>query len=60
VETRGLRGSDSEEQAQVNEQRGGQLPPAGFLFSAAPVPVEAFAIFPVRAYASVPVSAVPA
>jgi kynurenine formamidase len=33
----------------------GQLPPAGFLFSAAPVPVEACATFPVRAYASVPV-----
>ena len=33
----------------------GRLPPAGFLFSAAPVPVEAFASFPVRAYASVPV-----
>ena len=33
----------------------GLLPPAGFLFSAAPVPVEAFATFPVRAYASVPV-----
>ena len=32
----------------------GQLPPAGFLFSAAPVPVEAFATFPVRAYATVP------
>ena len=32
----------------------GQLPPAGFLFSAAPVPVEAFATFPVRAYAVVP------
>ena len=32
----------------------GQLPPAGFRFSAAPVPVEAFATFPVRAYASVP------
>jgi kynurenine formamidase len=33
----------------------GQLPPAGFVFSAAPVPVEAFASFPVRAYATVPV-----
>lgn len=33
----------------------GQLPPSGFLFSAAPVPVEAFASFPVRAYAAVPV-----
>jgi arylformamidase len=33
----------------------GQLPPAGFLFTAAPVPVEAFASFPVRAYATVPV-----
>ncbi len=32
----------------------GQLPPAGFLFSAAPVPVESFASFPVRAYATVP------
>jgi arylformamidase len=32
----------------------GQLPPAGFLFTAAPVAVEAFASFPVRAYASVP------
>jgi kynurenine formamidase len=32
----------------------GQLPPAGFVFSAAPVPVEAFASFPVRAYATVP------
>jgi len=32
----------------------GQLPPAGFLFTAAPVPVEAFATFPVRAYATVP------
>jgi kynurenine formamidase len=32
----------------------GRLPPAGFVFSAAPVPVEAFASFPVRAYASVP------
>ena len=32
----------------------GQLPPTGFLFTAAPVPVEAFATFPVRAYAVVP------
>jgi kynurenine formamidase len=32
----------------------GRLPPAGFLFTAAPVPVEAFASFPVRAYASYP------
>jgi kynurenine formamidase len=37
----------------------GQLPPAGFLFSAAPVPVESFATFPVRAYASVPVESAP-
>jgi len=33
----------------------GQLPPAGFLFTAAPVPVESCATFPVRAYATVPV-----
>ena len=32
----------------------GQLPPGGFLFTAAPVPVERFATFPVRAYATVP------
>jgi kynurenine formamidase len=32
----------------------GELPPSGFWFSAAPVPVEAFASFPVRAYATVP------
>jgi arylformamidase len=32
----------------------GQLPPTGFLFTAAPVPLAAFGTFPVRAYASVP------
>jgi kynurenine formamidase len=32
----------------------GQLPPAGFLFTAAPVPLADFGTFPVRAYASVP------
>ena len=35
----------------------GQLPSAGFLFIAAPVPVETFASFPVRAYATVPARA---
>jgi kynurenine formamidase len=37
----------------------GQLPPSGFLFSAAPVPVAGFASFPVRAYAAVPVQSGP-
>jgi kynurenine formamidase len=32
----------------------GQLPPTGFWFAAAPVPVEGFGTFPVRAYATVP------
>jgi len=32
----------------------GQLPPTGFLFTAAPVPLADFGTFPVRAYASVP------
>jgi kynurenine formamidase len=32
----------------------GQLPPTGFLFTAAPVPLVAFGSFSVRAYASVP------
>jgi arylformamidase len=32
----------------------GQLPPTGFQFTAAPIPVAGFSTFPVRAYASVP------
>ena len=32
----------------------GQLPPTGFWFTAAPVAVEGFGTFPVRAYATVP------
>jgi arylformamidase len=37
----------------------GQLPPTGFLFTAAPVPLADFGTFPVRAYASVPEREVP-
>jgi arylformamidase len=37
----------------------GQLPPTGFLFTAAPVPLAGFGTFPVRAYASVPEREVP-
>ena len=37
----------------------GQLPPTGFLFTAAPVPLAGFGTFPVRAYASVPEPEVP-
>jgi arylformamidase len=32
----------------------GQLPPTGFLFSAAPIPIAGGTTFPVRAYASIP------
>ena len=32
----------------------GQLPPAGFRFTAAPIPLASFASFPTRAYATIP------
>ena len=32
----------------------GQLPPTGFRFTAAPIPLAGFASFPTRAYATIP------